>query len=133
MNCIFCKIIANEIPCIKLIETAHTLAFLDIQPLSRGHLLLIPKHHGAHLTDIPDQALAEIGPQLKKLAKASQLEQYNVLQNNGALAHQEVDHVHFHLIPKHSATDGLVISEWKTIKMDKQELQSYADELKSRL
>lgn len=69
------------------------LAFLDIQPLSRGHALVIPKHHGEKLADIPDDQLAEILPVVKKIVKATGAENYNVLQNNGRIAHQEVDHV----------------------------------------
>jgi len=69
------------------------LAFLDINPLSRGHALVIPKFHGEKLVDIPDDQLAEILPVVKKLVKATGAENYNVLQNNGRIAHQEVDHV----------------------------------------
>ncbi|CCC12174.1 unnamed protein product [Sordaria macrospora k-hell] len=89
-NCIFCKIVKGEIPCYKLVETEKTLAFLDIQPLSRGHALVIPKHHGEKLTDIPDDSLTELLPIAKKLALASGAANYNILQNNGKLAHQEV-------------------------------------------
>ena len=61
--------------------------------MSRGHALVIPKHHGEKLTDIPDDQLAEILPVVKKIVKATGAENYNVLQNNGRIAHQEVDHV----------------------------------------
>ncbi|MCJ1399302.1 Adenosine 5'-monophosphoramidase [Xylographa trunciseda] len=95
--CIFCKIIKGEIPSFKLFESQHILAFLDINPLSRGHALVIPKHHGEKLTDIPDEQLREILPVVKKLALATGAENYNILQNNGRIAHQVVDHVHFHM------------------------------------
>lgn len=75
----------------KLFESEKTLAFLDIQPLAKGHALVIPKHHGAKLTDIPDDSLAEILKVTKQLAGASGAENYNVLQNNGRAAHQVVD------------------------------------------
>lgn len=61
--------------------------------MSRGHALVIPKHHGEKLTDIPDDQLAEILPVVKKIVKATGAENYNILQNNGRIAHQEVDHV----------------------------------------
>lgn len=91
---IFCKIIAGKIPSKKLYETEKTFAFLDIGPIAPKHCLVIPKYHGAKLTDIPDEHLQELLPIAKKLAKASGAEQYNILQNNGRLAHQQVDHVH---------------------------------------
>lgn len=67
---------------------------MDIGPIAPKHCLVIPKYHGAKLTDIPDDHLEELLPIAKKLAKASGAEQYNILQNNGRLAHQQVDHVH---------------------------------------
>ena len=91
---IFCKIVAGKIPSKKLYETEKTFAFLDIGPIAPKHCLVIPKYHGAKLTDIPDDHLEELLPIAKKLAKASGAEQYNILQNNGRLAHQQVDHVH---------------------------------------
>ncbi|KAK1638114.1 HIT-like domain-containing protein [Colletotrichum phormii] len=92
-SCIFCKIIKGEIPCFKLFESEKTLAFLDINPLSRGHALVIPKHHGAKLSDIPDDQLSEVLPVVKKLVAATGATDYNILQNNGRIAHQVVDHV----------------------------------------
>ncbi|CBX98460.1 similar to hit family protein [Plenodomus lingam JN3] len=129
--CIFCKII-KEIPSLKIFESEKTLAFLDIGPLSRGHSLIIPKHHGAKLHDIPDDQLSEILSVTKKIAQAQRLVDYNVLQNNGRAAHQLVDHVHFHLIPKPSADEGLGIS-WPTKEADKGELASLLEEIKSRM
>jgi diadenosine tetraphosphate (Ap4A) HIT family hydrolase len=105
-----------------LFSSEKTLAFLDIQPLSRGHALIIPKHHGAKLTDIPDDQLLEILQVTKQLAKASGAENYNILQNNGRAAHQEVDHVHFHFIPKPSEEQGLGIG-WPAKKGDMGELK----------
>ena len=116
----------------KLFESDKTLAFLDIMPLSRGHSLVIPKHHGAKLTDIPDDQLAEILQVTKAIAKASGAENYNILQNNGRLAHQEVDHVHFHMIPKPNEKEGLGIG-WPQTKPDQATLKALHDELKSKM
>ena len=116
----------------KLHESALTLAFLDIQPLSRGHALVIPKHHGAKLTDIPDESLSEILSVAKKLAHASGAENYNILQNNGRAAHQVVDHVHFHMIPKPSTDKGLSIG-WPAQELPKDELQKTFDEMKAKM
>ncbi|KIW76356.1 hypothetical protein AYO20_00990 [Fonsecaea nubica] len=130
--CIFCKIIKGEIPSFKLFESEKVLAFLDIQPLSRGHALVIPKHHGVKLTDIPDDSLVDILQVLKKIAVATGAENYNILQNNGRLAHQEVDHVHFHLIPKPNAAEGLGIG-WPAQKMEMDELKKLYETLKAKM
>lgn len=130
--CIFCKIIKGEIPSMKLFESDKTLAFLDIMPLSRGHSLIIPKHHGAKLTDIPDDQLLEILQVTKAIAKASGAENYNILQNNGKLAHQEVDHVHFHMIPKPNAEEGLGIG-WPMTKPEQATLKAIFEELKAKM
>ncbi|KAF5102037.1 hypothetical protein D0Z03_000493 [Geotrichum reessii] len=93
---------------------------MDIGPTSPGHALVIPKYHGAKLHDIPDEHLAEILPITKRIAMALNLNHnlgpdhgdgYNILQNNGRNAHQMVDHVHFHIIPKYEKTPelGLIV------------------------
>ncbi|KAG7009028.1 hit family protein 1 [Physcia stellaris] len=132
MACIFCKIIKGDIPAFKLFESDRVLAFLDIQPLSYGHALIIPKHHGEKLTDIPDEALSEILPVAKKVATASGAEQYNLLQNNGRLAHQVVDHVHFHMIPKPTSEEGLGIS-WPAKETDMDKLKALFNEIKAKM
>ncbi|QDS71342.1 hypothetical protein FKW77_002233 [Venturia effusa] len=131
-TCIFCKIIKGEIPSMKLFESDKTLAFLDIQPLSRGHSLVIPKHHGAKLTDIPDDQLTEILQVTKKIARAAGCEDFNVLQNNGRAAHQMVDHVHFHMIPKTNAEEGLGIG-WPMQKAEMDTLKALQEELKAKM
>ncbi|ETS84044.1 Hit family protein 1 [Pestalotiopsis fici W106-1] len=130
--CIFCKIIKGEMQCFKLFETDKTLAFLDIQPLSRGHALVIPKYHGAKLSDIPDDHLSEILPVVKKLAAASGATDYNLLQNNGRIAHQVVDHVHFHMIPKPNESEGLGVG-WPAQAIDTDKLQALLEELKPKM
>ncbi|KAJ9148571.1 hypothetical protein NKR23_g4759 [Pleurostoma richardsiae] len=131
-SCIFCKIIKGEIPCFKLFESDKTLAFLDIQPLSRGHALVIPKFHGEKLADIPDDYLTEILPVAKKLVLAAGVKDYNVLQNNGAIAHQEVQHVHFHMIPKPNETEGLGVG-WPQLPTEMDQLKALCEEIKARM
>ncbi|KAI1435876.1 HIT-like domain-containing protein [Xylaria sp. CBS 124048] len=131
-SCIFCKIIKGEIPSFKLFESDKTLAFLDIGPLSKGHALVIPKFHGAKLTDIPDEHLSEILPVAKKLVAATGAVDYNILQNNGRIAHQIVDHVHFHMIPKPNAEEGLSVG-WPTKPADMESLKKYFEEVKSKM
>ncbi|KAK4178492.1 HIT-like domain-containing protein [Triangularia setosa] len=130
--CIFCKIIKGEIPCFKLFESDKTLAFLDINPLSKGHALVIPKHHGEKLTDIPDDQLGEILPIVKKLAAATGANDWNLLQNNGKLAHQEVGHVHFHMIPKPNDKEGLGVG-WPMQKVDMDKLKMLFEEVKGKM
>ncbi|KAH8108025.1 HIT-like domain-containing protein, partial [Cristinia sonorae] len=126
----------GTIPCFKVYETEHSLAFLDISPVSEGHTQVIPKYHAKTLLEMPDEYLADIGPVLKKVAAATGAEQYNVLQNNGKLAFQHVDHVHFHVIPKTTAQDGLVITadaNWPARQADKEILAATLEKMKGRL
>ena len=110
MSTIFDKILDGEIPCNKVYEDEHVLAFLDIAPLSIGHTLVIPKERKAKVHELSDESSAAIGRVLPRIARAvmkvSGTEDYNILQNNGAPAHQAVFHVHFHIIPK-TADGGL--------------------------
>jgi len=109
-NCIFCKIVAGQIPCHKLYENENVLAFLDIGPLSRGHSLIIPKEHYTTIDQMPADLVSACATVLPKLSKAiitaTGVAGWNVLQNNGAIAGQEVNHVHFHIIPRANG-DGL--------------------------
>lgn len=118
---IFSKILSGEIPCHRVYEDEHVLAFLDIGPLSRGHTLVIPKEPAATLDALSDDASAAIGRVLPRLCRAvkavSGCKDYNVLQNNGAPAHQAVFHVHFHIIPKPGPEAGLGVS-WPAGKLD---------------
>ncbi|CCK69513.1 adenosine 5'-monophosphoramidase KNAG_0C04100 [Huiozyma naganishii CBS 8797] len=136
--CIFCKIIKGEIPSFKLIETKYSFSFLDIQPTARGHILVIPKYHGAKLHNIPDEHLSDILPVTKKLVKLLDLDidddvpGYNFLQNNGKIAHQEVKHVHFHLIPKRDKDTGLIVG-WPAQETDFEKSGAYHKELLAKL
>lgn len=116
MSTIFSKILAGEIPCHRVHEDEHVLAFLDIAPLSPGHTLVIPKEPKAQLHELSDDSAAAIGRCLPRICRAILEETgataYNVLQNNGAAAHQAVMHVHFHVIPRFSDGRGLGI-DWK--------------------
>ena len=93
---------------------------------------MIPKHHGAKLTDIPDDVLAELLPVAKKIANASGAENYNILQNNGRMAHQVVDHVHVHMIPKPNDKEGLGIG-WPQQDPGKDKLQKLLEEMEAKM
>jgi histidine triad (HIT) family protein len=133
---IFTKILNGEIPCHKVYEDAHVLAFLDIGPLSRGHTLVIPKEPAPTLGALSDDASAAIGRVLPRLCRAVALvtgcEDYNVLQNNGAPAHQAVFHVHFHIIPKPSEDAGLGV-RWPAGTLDAADGAALAKALREAL
>lgn len=117
---IFSKIIKGEIPSHKIYEDDKVFAFLDIGPLSHGHTLVIPKEAVATLDQLSDDSAAAIGRVLPRLCravlKATGAKDFNILQNNGAAAHQVVMHVHFHIIPKFNDT-GLGI-DWDPQQFD---------------
>ena len=104
MDCIFCKIVAGEIPSHKVYEDDNSLAFLDISPSSRGHTLVIPKQHAASMDDISPESLAATMVSAQAVARIlrSKLrpDGMNVFQNNGRAAGQEVFHYHLHLLPR---------------------------------
>ncbi len=121
---IFSRILSGEIPCHRVLENDHVLAFLDVGPLSRGHLLVIPKEAKATLGELSDDAAAEIGRVLPRLCRAvcaaTGATAYNLLQNNGSDAHQAVMHVHFHIIPRfpqQAEHDGLHL-DWRPGSLD---------------
>jgi histidine triad (HIT) family protein len=103
-NCIFCKIVAGKVPCAKLLEDDHALAFVDIGPLTEGHSLLIPKEHVETLDALSAESAGAVLRHLPALGRAVRqavgAEGLNILQNNGKVAGQLVPHVHFHLIPR---------------------------------
>ncbi len=127
-NCIFCKIVAGQIPCHKVYEDDRVLAFLDVGPLSRGHTLIVTRAHYATLEQVPPDLAAACVVVVPRLAKAvlaaTGATAWNLLQNNGRLAHQAVGHVHFHIIPKTDAA-GLGIT-WPAGKLDPKDGQDLA-------
>lgn len=132
---VFSRILRGELPCHKVYEDDQVLAFLDIMPLSRGHLLVIPKEPAETVDQLSDESAAAIGRVLPRLARAvmkvSGATAYNILQNNGAAAHQAVFHVHFHIIPKLGA-DGLGIG-WKSGRLDGADGAALASEMAAAL
>lgn len=132
---IFDRILDGEIPCHRVYEDDHVLAFLDIAPLSDGHTLLIPKERKAHLHQLSDDAAAALGRVLPRLCRAvveaTGASAYNVLQNNGASAHQAVTHVHFHIIPK-VGSKGLGIG-WSPGKLAGDRAEELVERISSAL
>jgi histidine triad (HIT) family protein len=103
-GCIFCKILSGEIPSARVLEAEGAVAFLDINPVNKGHVLLVPKEHHAALPDLPDEAAAEVAALLPRLCRAVRAatgaEGLNVIVNVGRVAGQTIDHVHWHVIPR---------------------------------
>jgi histidine triad (HIT) family protein len=116
MPSIFTRIIRHEIPAHFVLEEPHVVAFLDIAPLSRGHVLVVPVEEREFLHQLSDASAEAVGRALRRVAAAvvhaTGTRDYNILQNNGAAAHQAVPHVHFHVIPKPSDGAGLGI-QWR--------------------
>ncbi|MBV9789880.1 MAG: HIT family protein [Chloroflexi bacterium] len=115
MDCIFCRIIAGDIPSHKVYEDDATLAFLDINPASQGHAVVIPKEHAADLFSLSPDALAATAKATQTVARLLQRgvhpEGINILQNNGPSAGQSVFHYHVHVIPRWSGDRALGM--WK--------------------
>jgi histidine triad (HIT) family protein len=103
-DCVFCAIAAGEIPCFKVFEDDFALAYLDINPFSEGHTLVIPKAHTTGLLDTPEETLAALLARVKKVAAHLKsvlgCDGFHILQNNGAAAGQTVGHIHFHIVPR---------------------------------
>ncbi len=107
-TCIFCKIIKGDAQCFKIYENEHLIAFMDIYPYTRGHVLLVYKGHYETLFDMPEtpafSSISEVARAQKHIAEAIQktvsADGMNVLQNNYPVSGQEVPHYHVHLIPR---------------------------------
>jgi histidine triad (HIT) family protein len=134
-SCVFCKIAAGQIPCHRVYEDEHALAFLDIGPLSPGHTLVIPKAHYAMIDQMPEALVAACMTLVPRLSRAvlaaTGATAWNVLQNNGQIAGQAVPHVHFHIIPRREG-DGLGY-RWPAGKLDPAEAKGLVDAIRARL
>ncbi|ATZ18634.1 histidine triad protein [Williamsoniiplasma somnilux] len=109
MECLFCKIINNEIPCYKIYENETTLAFLDIFPNANGHCLVIPKKHVESFSKADSQIVCDVAKaKLAVIGKLTKLNPkgFNFVSNDGNEAFQEVLHYHEHIIPKYKKEEG---------------------------
>lgn len=133
---VFQKIISGEIPCHKVYEDDLVFAFLDINPLSPGHTLVIPKEPAETLDQLSDDSAAALGRALPRICRAVRrvtgTAAYNVLENNGSAAHQAVRHVHFHIIPKPDSERGLGVG-WPAGKLEAADGQALAEALRKAL
>ncbi|MDQ0246470.1 histidine triad (HIT) family protein [Bacillus fengqiuensis] len=130
-QCIFCKIIRGEIPCAKVFENEHVLAFLDISQVTKGHTLVIPKVHKKDIYELTPNIASRLFEAVPQIANAIK-EQYepvglNLLNNNGEAAGQTVFHYHMHILPRYGDGDGFG-AVWKSHQSDytSEELQNIA-------
>jgi histidine triad (HIT) family protein len=104
-DCIFCKIVAGELPSEIVQEDEHTIAFMDINPWTRGHALVIPRRHSRNLYDVDDDDLAHVASAAKRLARrmrdALACDGVNLLNSTEPAAWQTVFHTHIHVIPRY--------------------------------
>jgi histidine triad (HIT) family protein len=136
MDCIFCKIIDGEIPAVKVLDEEMVLAFMDINPASRGHLLVIPKKHAESIFEISEGDLAAVTAAARRCARAVKealkAEGLTVLQFNGRASGQVVPHLHVHIIPRWE-NDGLPISSWEMKPGDMAEIKDIAQKVKEHI
>jgi len=134
-TCVFCKIAGGAIPAAKVLEDDVCIAFMDIGPLSPGHVLLVPKVHAQTLDALSAEQAAAMLRHLPALVKAVQdatgCEGVNILQNNGRAAHQLVPHVHVHIIPRNAGDDFHF--NWPASSYPPGRMEELAKAIKSRL
>jgi len=129
-DCLFCKIVAGEIPCYQVYEDENFLAFLDINPVNLGHTLIVPKKHSANLLELDAELSKKIGPVIKKISNkikdSLKSNGINILINNEIGAGQLIFHTHIHIIPRFK-DDGL--KHWPSQKFTAEEFQATAKKI----
>ncbi|MGA9840307.1 MAG: HIT domain-containing protein [Thermoplasmata archaeon] len=128
-KCVFCEIVAGRAPAYRIYEDEATISFLDLFPFTRGHLLVVPKRHGARLTDFgPDDQAAVVRTLSVMCRRAERLtSDYNVALNAGAKAGQIVFHLHFHVIPRYGESNPFHPPE--RVRLSEDEAQRVVAEL----
>lgn len=130
--CIFCKIIANEIPSSKVYEDENVLAILDLSQTTKGHTIVMPKKHYANILEIPEDELAYLIQKVQEIAKnlinKLNAKGFNIIVNTNEAAGQSVMHLHIHIIPRYDENDGLKV---EYIANDKADLEAVLREIKN--
>jgi len=133
-DCIFCKIIKGELPSYKIYEDDLCLAFLDINPVSFGHTLVVTKEHYQNSSDTPEDVLVHLTKKIKLIAplilKSVNSEAFNLTMNNGKIAGQLVSHLHWHIIPRF-ADDKLPM--WSGMKVTSEDLTKIQTKIKNSI
>ncbi len=136
-NCLFCKIIRGEIPSVKIYENDKVFAFEDINPLTDGHTLIIPKQHAENLYELDEASLEAIHKASKKIAMAMKtgLNAAGValLQLNGKAVNQVIMHYHLHLLPRKEDGPEISLTNWEMIPGDMDRIKEIAATLKQAI
>lgn len=132
-DCLFCKIVRNEIPSKKVFENDSVLAFLDINPMSSGHTIVIPKNHYKTLEEIPDSEVGELFKAVKKVSSTIyqklDIDGYNIVMNNYSASGQAIGHAHVHIIPR-THGDELIKLEIPKKQAEEEELDKVLKKIK---
>ena len=130
-NCIFCKIVAGEIPSRTLFEDEDFKVMLDVGPASKGHALIVPKEHYANIYELPDELAGKAMRLAKRMAthmtNVLNCDGFNILQNNGEVAGQTVFHYHMHLIPRYKGSDEMIL--WNANHFSDEQMDALAEQL----
>ena len=134
-DCIFCKIVQGEIPCFKLYEDEHTLAFMDINPANEGHALVIPRQHARDLMAIDPEPLAAVATTARRVARAVDAALgpagMNLMQCNGEAAGQSVFHFHMHVLPRR--VDDDLMMNWGIRPGDMDAIAGVAERIRAAI
>jgi histidine triad (HIT) family protein len=134
-DCIFCKLVAGQIPATRVYEDAHTLAFMDLGHVNPGHVLVAVKKHAANLFELEEAQAEAVARACVKISKALKSafepEGLSVYQANGKAAGQTVFHYHVHLLPRHSG-DGMELV-WPVKNPPREKLEGYAAKIRRAL
>ena len=134
-DCVFCKIVAGQIPSTRVHEDEHTLAFMDLGQVNPGHVLVAVKKHAANLFELDDVQAAAVARTSTRVARAIRdafaPAGLSVYQANGKAAGQTVFHYHVHLLPRHDA-DGMELS-WPVKNPPREKLEDYAGQIRRKL
>jgi histidine triad (HIT) family protein len=134
-DCVFCKIVAGQIPSTRVYEDEHTVAFMDLGHVNPGHVLVAVKKHAANLYELDDAQAAAVARASVRIARALkeafEAEGLSVYQANGKAAGQTVFHYHVHLLPRH-AGDGMELV-WPVKNPPREKLEDYAAKIREKL
>jgi len=134
-DCVFCRIIAGQIPSTRVFEDEHTLAFMDLGQVNPGHVLVAVKKHAANIYALDDAQAAAVARVSARVARAVEAafkpEGLSVYQANGKAAGQTVFHYHVHLLPRHES-DGIEFT-WPVKNPPREKLEEYAAKIRARL
>jgi len=135
-ECIFCKMVRKQIPVALVYEDDNTFAFLDINPIAKGHTLVASKKHYENLLAVDESDLKELSEAIQKVSgavvKAMDAEGFNVLLNNGEVAGQLIPHVHFHIVPRFK-DDNVPIGNAPRGKYEESEIQGIMEKIRNEI